>query len=199
MDNDKQAISEEPLNDSQRIELLENARKLDRLFLMALGGVLLVILASWFTYALLVLSGDDETASSQTVAVLQQQVDALDSQVATLKQQLTEQQTTLEQNRSAPGAAGTDDPAVAKQVARTLIGQERNFQQSLAALKLGMRDLAGMIPGSRSWLSAYHEALDVPLIDSRARMKELEHWAGAVPAKEPAAEAAPAATPAPAP
>jgi hypothetical protein len=42
-----------------------------------------------------------------------------------------------------------------------------------------MRDLAGMIAGSRSWLEDYQEALDKPLNESRARVKELQQWSAA--------------------
>lgn len=195
MDNEKLADAAEPLDDSQRIELLESAHKLDRLLLMALGGVLLVILASWLTYAALLLSSDDETATMATVSSLQEQVAGLDQQVADLKQQLASQQANVAQHPESRVTVGTDDPAVTRQVAKTLIGQERNFQQSLAALKQGMRDLAGMIPGSRSWLSFYHEALDAPLGESRARMKELEGWVDSLPTIEPAAPATAPATP----
>jgi hypothetical protein len=162
----------EVLNDSQRIEQLEKSQKLDRLLLIALGGTLLVILASWMTYAG-ILSSREQPASRQSVDHLQQQIAGLEQQVSGLQQQLASPPPTP---AAAPAPQGTDDPAVAQQVARTLIGQERNFQQALAALKLGMRDLAGMIAGSRSWLTQYHEALDTPLGESRARMQELADW-----------------------
>lgn len=195
MDKDELPDAAEPLDDSQRIELLENARKLDRLLLMALGGVLLVIIASWLTYAALLLSSDEESASMQAVSSLQERVASLDRQVVELKEQLASQQATAAQGASPRVTAGTDNPAVTQQVAKTLIGQERNFQQSLAALKQGMRDLAGMIPGSRSWLTFYHEALDTPLGESRTRMKELEGWVESLPAAEPAPSPAPATAP----
>ena len=58
-------------------------------------------------------------------------------------------------------------------VARTLIGQEQSYQKTIAALKNGMRDLAGMIAGSRSWLSDYQEALDKQVGESQARAQRL--------------------------
>lgn len=203
MDNDKQTESEQPLDDTQRIEQLESAHKLDRMLLIALGGVLMVIFASWITYAVVALSGeDDDAVSTQAVNQLQQQVTGLEQQITALKQQLATQQASAPP-REAPTPASTDDPAVTRQVAKTLIGQERNFQQSLTALKQGMRDLAAMIPGSRSWLTSYHETLDVPLGESRARAKELESWVEHLPTQRPLAEApivsAPAAAPASAP
>src|SRR5690606_31263034 len=104
-------------------------------------------------YAVILLSTDD-SANQQSVVELQQEVAGLEQQLASLKQQLASQPASATVSAPAPS---TDDPAVVRQVATTLMGQERNFQQSLAALKLGMRDLAGMIPGSRSWLTHYHE------------------------------------------
>jgi hypothetical protein len=75
-----------------------------------------------------------------------------------------------------PSGERYDDRELRRQLAKTLIGQEQGFQQSLVALKTGMRDLAGMIAGSRSWLSFYQEALDKPLAGSNARVKELQQW-----------------------
>ncbi|MNG28117.1 hypothetical protein D3C84_1133340 [compost metagenome] len=40
-----------------------------------------------------------------------------------------------------------------------------------------MRDLAGMIAGSRSWLDDYNEALDKSLAESQARVEQLQQWA----------------------
>ena len=39
-----------------------------------------------------------------------------------------------------------------------------------------MRELAGMTPGSRSWLDYYEESLAKPMADSQARVKALEKW-----------------------
>ena len=66
-------------------------------------------------------------------------------------------------------------------LARTLIGQERSYQSSIAALKLGMRDLAGMIAGSRSWLEDYEAELNKPLAESQARIKALQRWSEGKP------------------
>lgn len=184
MDNDELPQGNEALDDNQRVERLEKAQRFDRLLLIAMGGVLLVIFASWLTYAAILLSRG-ETASKHSIAELQQQVASLEQQLAGLKQDLTKVASPVVSVQPAPN---TDDPAVTRQVAKTLMGQERNFQQTLAALKLGMRDLAGMIPGSRSWLTHYHESLDVPLGESRERVKDLERWEQRLQPAEPEAE-----------
>ncbi|HSC83413.1 MAG TPA: hypothetical protein VLC30_07310, partial [Pseudomonas sp.] len=74
------------------------------------------------------------------------------------------------------------DRATVKQLANVLIGQEQNYQQSITALKNGMRDLAGMIAGSRSWLEDYEADLNKPLGESQARVKALQQWANGKPA-----------------
>ncbi|NQD96745.1 hypothetical protein HP532_29220, partial [Pseudomonas sp. CrR25] len=66
--------------------------------------------------------------------------------------------------------------AALQQVGAVLIAQEQSFQRSLVALKHGMRDLAGMIAGSRSWLADYNEALDKSLSESQERSKHLQQW-----------------------
>jgi hypothetical protein len=52
-------------------------------------------------------------------------------------------------------------------------------------LKNGRRDLAGMIAGSRSWLSDYQEALDKQLGESQQREKDLQQWTAGKSAADP--------------
>lgn len=54
-----------------------------------------------------------------------------------------------------------------------MLEQERSYQLHLNALKQGMRDLARMIPGSRTWLDIYDEQMDSAIEQSKARMKKL--------------------------
>ncbi|VXB85518.1 conserved hypothetical protein [Pseudomonas sp. 8AS] len=193
MNKDSEAGIHEILSDLQRIELLEKSAKLNRRLIYALGGGLLLALLGLL---LLGLFGGGEEAAEQgasqaSVAALEKKLVSLDQQVATLKQQAQNQQKLFDLLKGglpapvvspAPAAGATPsaaDRATVQQVAKTLIGQERNYQESLAALKLGMRDLAGMIAGSRSWLEDYQEALDKPLNESRARVKELQQWSAA--------------------
>lgn len=193
MSKDSEAGIHEILSDLQRIELLEKSAKLNRLLIYALGGGLLLALLGLLLLGLL--GGGEEAAeqgaSQASVAALEKKLVSLDQQVATLKQQAQNQQKLFDLLKGglpapvvspapAAGAApGTADRATVQQVAKTLIGQERNYQETLAALKLGMRDLAGMIAGSRSWLEDYQEALDKPLNESRARVKQLQQWSAA--------------------
>lgn len=57
---------------------------------------------------------------------------------------------------------------------RTLmIEQEQSYQVHLTALKNGMRDMAHMVPGSRTWLEIYSEQMDAALAQSKARARKL--------------------------
>lgn len=179
---------------------LGKAAKVNRLLLYGLAGTLVLNLIAWIL--VFVLGGssepDEETlaalASKASVEALQKEVAALQLQIAPLQQQIKDQQRLiglLSQQSQKPvqqpaAEGGGDSTAMAelqernkenvRMLARTLIGQERNYQQSLVALKEGMRELAGMTAGSRSWLEFYEEALDKPMSDSQARVKALEKW-----------------------
>ena len=188
---------EELPSDQQRLDQLERAGKLDRLLIYALAGALLLNLLGWIVVAALGGSAelDEETqaalASRASVELLQKEVAALQLQISPLQQQLKDQQKLIlmlsqqQQKPATPGdaapaaaASGEQDKENVRMLARTLIGQERNYQHTLGALKDGMRELAGMTPGSRSWLDFYEESLAKPLADSQARVKALQEWSG---------------------
>jgi hypothetical protein len=199
MSSDTEAVStEEVLTDQQRIEKLEKAARLNRLLIFALGGALLLTLIAWLLVALLGSSKAEEKAEEQaqlasmaSVEVLQKEVAALQLQAGTLQQLLKDQQKLMlaqAQQQMAPSSSTEAPPAAeeareqdrenVRMLARTLIGQEHNYQHTLNALKEGMRELAGMTPGSRSWLDFYEESLAKPMADSQARVKALQKWSG---------------------
>lgn len=197
MTDDNETAAIEVLDDAQRIEQLEQAGKLNRLLIYGLAGALLLNLIAWVLVAVLGGSAetDEETlaalASRASVETLQKEVAALQLQISPLQQQLKDQQKLIlmlsqqQQKPTAPGdaapaaaASGEQDKENVRMLARTLIGQERNYQHTLGALKDGMRELAGMTPGSRSWLDFYEESLAKPLADSQARVKALQEWSG---------------------
>jgi hypothetical protein len=191
-----ESSSEPQAGAEQRLEQLEKAGKLNRLLIYGLAGALLLNLIGWVLVA--VLSGssgpDEETlaalASKASVDELQKEVAALQLQAGTLQQQIKDQQRlmlaqaehTQKQltQQSTPAAeqpqAREQDKDNVRMLARTLIGQERNYQQTLLGLKEGMRELAGMTAGSRSWLEFYEESLAKPMADSQARVKALQAW-----------------------
>ena len=159
-----------------------------------MAGALLLTLLTWLLVALLSSSAEEKAedqaqlASLASVEALQKELGALQLLIAPLQQQVKDQQKLIllqaqQQTGVASGAAPEAAPVVREQdhenvrmVARTLIGQENNYQHTLNALKEGMRELAGMTPGSRSWLDFYEESLAKPMADSQARVKALEKW-----------------------
>nr|WP_298138142.1 hypothetical protein [uncultured Pseudomonas sp.] len=178
MSSEAREESTESLSDESRLGVLEKGQKLDRILIFALTAVWVVMLASWLTSGLMSLLSEEEPGISPSqIEALQTNSSALAQQVAELQQQLREQKALLVtlQNRKAEPVAtvNTDNSALTQQLTETLIGQEQSFQESLLALKAGMRDLAGMIAGSRSWLADYNEALDKQLAASRGRVKQL--------------------------
>ncbi len=179
MSSETREESSEVVSDEQRLGVLEKGQKLDRIILFALTAVLAVVLASWLTSGLMsILSEEEASISASQVEAMQAKTSALEQQVVGLQQQLSEQSALLTalQNRTVAEPTqmiSGDNFELTKQLTETLIGQEQSFQQSLSALKAGMRDLAGMIAGSRSWLADYNEALDKQLAASQARVKQL--------------------------
>lgn len=184
---DTDVTGDEPLDDQERIERLEKAGKLNRILIFALAGTLVATLIAWLLIALLgsTPEEDEPAASLASVQALQQELGALQLQIGTLQQQLQEQQKLIvmvQQQKPKPAstpatpAASENDKETVSMVAKTLIGQERNYQESLTALTSGMRDLARMIAGSRSWLAFYEESLAKPMADSQARVKALQAW-----------------------
>ncbi len=199
MKDDSEATSNEVLSDLQRIELLEKTGKLNRLLIYGLSGGLVLALLAILLVGLLG-GGKDEEAekgpSLASVKALEERLASLEQQVAPLKQQVQNQQALFNLLKGGlPAPAPTAAPATSTaaetgstvpdksaqetklMVARTLIGQEQSYQKTITALKSGMRDLAGMIAGSRSWLEDYESDLNKPLAESQARAKALQQWA----------------------
>lgn len=193
-DDSESPASIEVLTEQERIEQLEKAGKLNRLLIFGLAGALALNLIAWVLVA--ILGGSDAPeeeqnalASLASVEALQKEIGALQLLIAPLQQQIKDQQKLIllqAQQKTAPPseAQAAEGAAVPREqdrdnvrmVARTLIGQEYNYQQTLNALKDGMRELANMTPGSRSWLDFYTESLAKPMADSQARVKALQAW-----------------------
>ncbi|MCY1539094.1 hypothetical protein D9M68_746630 [compost metagenome] len=176
MNSDIETTPNEALSDEQRLALLEKSSRLDRIVLIVLGVVLIMILASWSTWGLVSFLGAEEESASSQIEALQTRVETSAKQVEDLKLQLDKLRTTASSTPAptAPAIARDNDPESLRQIAKVLLSQELSFQHSLTALKAGMRDLAGMIAGSRSWLDDYNEALDKSLNESRERVQALQ-------------------------
>jgi len=175
--------TETPPSDEQRLDALERGQRFNRVVLIALSGVLLMTLASWGTWGLFNLfASQPEELTAAHMETLQKRVDSAEQHAQSLDTQL-EQLRTLIATQPKPVAGKVPalaDPSadILRQVATVMTAQEQGFQHSLATLKAGMRDLAGMIAGSRSWLADYNEALDKALQESQERQKRLQQWAG---------------------
>jgi hypothetical protein len=177
MSSDSQEATSAPLSDEQRLALLEKDRRLDRIILLVMAALLAILLASWLTWGLMGFLGEEEEAiGSSQVEALQKQLVTLETQVANQELQWARLDS-VARSQPGPSAPNGDNRESRQQLAGILLAQEQSFQHSLAALKTGMRDLAGMIAGSRSWLADYNEALDKSLAESQARERKLQQWA----------------------
>ena len=186
---EQEETSESSLSEEERIELLEQEVKSDRIWLWVVsvvGGLALLI---WLVMSLIsslsdeseVLSVDNVQAMEQRVATLEKSVERLERLVAMQDEQLA----SLKANQFTGLHSVIDDKSTVGRVALVLQEQEKDYQQVMDGLKTGMRDLANMLPGSRSWLSDYSEAIDQAQASSRKRASEIQKWAletrGALP------------------
>jgi hypothetical protein len=164
------------LSEEERLQLLTTAGKRNRLFILALAGVLGSLMLVSIGLNIYNAFSSDETPRIQ----------ALEKQVLKLKQQLAVQQTTLNNqeellaSQQAAQLTGlferVENPNSIAEVSKVLRAQERDYQQVMQGLKAGMRDLANMLPGSRSWLVHYEEAIDRAQLNSRQRSEEIQAW-----------------------
>lgn len=177
------------LSEDQRLQLLTTAGKRNRLFIIGLAvllGSLMLVSVGLNIYSLFSVSEDPRVAllEKQLVKLEQRlvvQQSALSNQEALLASQQASQLTGLFERAENPDSIG--------QVSRVLQDQERDYQQVMQGLRVGMRDLANMLPGSRSWLAQYEEAIDRAQLNSRKRSEETQAWS------EKAQQPAPAAKP----
>ena len=177
------------LSEEERLQLLTTAGKRNRLFILALAGVLgsLMLVSVGMNLYSMFSAGDGP------------RIQALEKQLQQLEQQLAVQQTALNNqeellaSQQASQLTGlferAENPDTIAEVSKVLQAQERDYQQVMQGLKAGMRDLANMLPGSRSWLADYNEMIDRAELNSRQRREEIQAWS------EKAQQPAPAAKP----
>ena len=176
MKSQTQEAEEGAISEEERLQLLTTAGKRNRLFILALAGVLGGLMLVSIGLNIYNAFSADETPRIQT----------LEQQVLKLKQQLAVQQTTLNNqeellaSQQAAQLTGlferAENPDSIAEVSKVLRAQERDYQQVMQGLKAGMRDLANMLPGSRSWLVHYEEAIDRAQLNSRQRSEEIQAW-----------------------
>jgi hypothetical protein len=176
MSNSAQDTESSPLSEDERLQLLTTAGKRNRLFILALGGILgalMLLLIGLNAYSLFT-SGDDP------------RVEALEQQVLQLERRLEVQQSALSNqekllaSQQAEKLSGlferVENPDSIAEVSKVLRAQERDYQQVMQGLKAGMRDLANMLPGSRSWLAHYEESISRAQLNSRMRSEDIQAW-----------------------
>jgi hypothetical protein len=202
------------LTEAERLQVLEGNNKLNRILLIVMLVIVGFALPITLTISLLGGSGDEEAsaASAKQTAALEEQVKTLKGQLSDLQIVLTTQsdqmkvmQTTIVAQASTPqytapaepaeqpdgttAPASRPDPRMIVQITKVLLGQEVDMQQILLNQQNSMRDLANMVPGSRSWLEDYKESTNKLIANSKARSVELQRWAKQ--AMQPPAPAAP--------
>lgn len=192
MSKDNEAGTVEPLSDAERLQALEKSSKLSRLILYGVAGVVVLMLVVLLAVQVSGLLADNPNkAAAEQISQLEKQVHGLKGEISELQGQVQKQgaQLALQQSGNLTGIlkpAATEDPGTVGQLAKTLEGQENDFQQVILTLQVGMRDLAYMLPGSRTWLDYYTETLNKSLATSKARTLELQQWAkGQAPAVAP--------------
>ena len=192
MSKDNEAGTPEPLSDAERLQALEKSSTLSRLILYGVAGVVVLMLLVLLAVQVSGLLADDPNkAAAEQISQLEKQVHGLKGEISELQGQVQKQgaQLALQQSGNLAGIlkpAATEDPGTVSQLAKTLQGQENDFQQVILTLQVGMRDLAYMLPGSRTWLEYYTETLNKSLATSKARTLELQQWAkGQAPAVAP--------------
>lgn len=192
MSKDSQDSAPVSLSDAERLQVLEKSAKLNRWLLFGVAGAVLLMLLGLLTVQVVGLFADDPSkVAVEQISQLQKQVSGLKTEVSELQTHVQKQdaQLALQQAGNLSGIlkpAQTEDPGTVSQLAKTLQGQENDFQQVILTLQVGMRDLAYMLPGSRTWLDYYTETLNKSLATSKARSLELQQWAkGQAPAVTP--------------
>lgn len=183
-----------PPSDEERLAKLEKANRFNRMLIFGLALLLFIILSSLATSAVVKMLADEPPPfDPEAFAALQHRAEQLETELNTLKEDQKRQDALLKlaatppapppaaAAAAAPAGPPAQDIAALKLMGRTLLGQEQSYQQSLQTLKNGMRDLADMIPGSRSWLDDYNEEIDKAVNASQQRVKAIQQWGSKLP------------------
>ena len=149
------------LSEGQRLSLLERTVSMNRKVVLGLVVVAVFALSMLSTLGIVaLLEPDVDYATKADMKMLQQEHQALQVQVLAYEKSLEQYRKIL-------------DPSSASAFKEILLDQEQTYQLHLQALKQGMRDLAKMLPGSRTWLEMYDEQMDIALAESQLRVTQL--------------------------
>lgn len=184
MTSEVETSADAVLSDAERLQQLEKSSKLNRLIIYGLAGaVLVIVLVTVIVQAVTLMSSPAVDQAVEQMDGLKKQLHSMQGEVADLKAQLHLQEAQLAQvaQQQKGNLAGilkpAQSPGTVDQLAKTLLGQESDFQQVVLTLQVGMRDLAYMLPGSRTWLEYYTEALNKSVATSKVRSTEIQQWA----------------------
>lgn len=149
------------LSEAQRLAMLEDTVSTNRVVLMIIAVLAVVAISVAVTIAVVKLMQPDVTyVDSKSFAKLERDVGILKEAAIAYEQSMTDTKNILDSSNATAFKA-------------LMLEQEKSYQLHLNALKQGMRDLARMVPGSRTWLDIYEEQMDEALAESRARMNRL--------------------------
>lgn len=152
---------ENELSESQRLSILEETVATNRLMLMVVLVLALIGVSVGVTTLVVRLLGPDVTyVDTRSFARVEQDVAVL-------------RDAALAWEQKASGMKVILDSSHATAFKAMMLEQEQSYQLHLNALKDGMRDLARMVPGSRTWLEVYEEQMNTAISQSKARMTQL--------------------------
>lgn len=178
MAKSEQSTEDTRLTEEQRLELLERSVNLNKIVLSVVGLIIIVALSVSVTITVVRgLSEDSHVMTAEHFRDMQQRVAKLESTVTQQRKELQQLQGQVQTLNQSPVGNG------AELMRQTLIGQEKSFALFVRSVKNSMHDLANMVPGSRTWLDLYSEALDKVLAQGEKRIKTLQNW----PSKSPSA------------
>jgi len=166
----------EPLTEEQRISALEQKVGNNKLVLFGLALFLIIIISVSITIFIITSMNKKEDG------VKPETITALETEVTSLKEQLTNQ--TLQLKKSTKSITLLEEQITSssnKKLKDIIIEQEQSHQEFFNAVRTGMYDLAHMLPGSRTWLDVYNEKLDEADAHSKSRVLELKKLDGKNP------------------
>lgn len=180
MAKSEQPTEETRLTEEQRLELLERSVNLNKIVLFVVGLIIIVALSVSVTITVVRgLSEDSHVMTAEHFRDMQQHLAKLETTVSQQNKELQQLQGQVQALNQSPVGNG------AELMRQTLIGQEKSFALFVRNVKNSMHDLANMVPGSRTWLDLYSEALDKVLAQGEKRIKTLQNWPNSAPPATP--------------
>jgi len=149
------------LSEAQRLAMLEDTVSTNRVVLMIIAVLAVVAISVAVTIAVVKLMQPDVAyVDSKSFAKLERDVGILKEAAIAYEQSMTDTKNILDSSNATAFKA-------------LMLEQEKSYQLHLNALKQGMRDLARMVPGSRTWLDIYEEQMDEALAELHRQQGEL--------------------------